>query len=147
MVIFRWRMTRLSKNVRKNGFRIKGSKHHYFGLKTFWKMSPIFSASSRECGRIREKGTVLRSTLNWKSDVAAIDQFLSIARVSRKVFIFSRPLRGIEHVSKDSIAKSRSCSILIFCRLGVCEPALAGYRIELILAQHELNHVSGTNGI
>lgn len=80
-------MAHLSTNIRKNGFRIKSSEHHYFDLKTFWKMSPIFSHSvvARTREKMGEKGTVLRSTLNWKLD-ASIDQFLSIPRVVSESF-------------------------------------------------------------
>jgi len=102
LLFLEWGMTYLS----KNRFRIKG-KRHYFYLRTCWKISPIFSWHRREnTGEWGKKE--LRSTLNWKSDAAFIDQFLSIPRVSRKVFILRRSLRGIEHMSQRIASQNRA---------------------------------------
>jgi len=74
LLFLEWRMAYLSKNK----FRIKGSKRHYFDLRTCWKISSIFLWHRENTGEWGKRE--LRSTLNWKSDAAFIDQFLSIYR-------------------------------------------------------------------
>lgn len=134
----------LSNNVRKNEFR-KDSKHYYFDfiLKNISHFCSVVAS-----GRTRKKGgTVLRSTLNWKSDATSIDQFLiDTASVSESFHSSPPTLRNGARV-KGQYRKITLLFNIDILPLGRCEPALAGYRIELILAQRELNHVSGTNGI